>query len=242
MEDPYGDYNEVIHARDMPYAKNELWKYFEAQETWKDKPILIFIQACRGADPTPGIMYSHDVGGKEEHAPKFTIPKYPNLFIMNASQPGTVSFRWGDTTPFVEALIDVLKERATTWDLSSLATEVCHRVATSFEACNIKHEHYECSLQMPCFETTLTKKFYFPLRDTKEAVLVQEYKVEKKGLALIFLYDYKETNLKVRDCVNHDEEELENTMKCLNFDVEVHKNMEFTDLIEQCKFIFFKTN
>lgn len=236
LEDPYGDYNEIIHAKDMPYAKDELWKHFETQEAWKDKPILIFIQACRGADPTAGVQYSHDVGGEPEmDEVKFTVPKYPNLFIMNASQPGTVSFRWNDTTPFIEALIDVVKERATTWDLLSMATYVCHQVAVNFEACNVNHEHYECSLQMPCFETTLTRKFYFPMRDTKEEVFVKEYELEKKGLALIFLYDYEGSDLKTRDCVHHDEELLEQTLKCLHFDIEFHRNLAFKELIEQCK-------
>lgn len=219
----------------MPYAKNELWQHFETQPSWKDKPILIFIQACRGADPTPGVMYTHDVGEAEAVETKFTIPKYPNLFIMNASQPGTVSFRWDDSTPFIEALISVLKERATTWDLLSMATDACHNVSTSFEACNVKHEHYECSLQMPCFETTLTRKFYFPIRDPKTEVEVNEYKVEKKGLALIFLYDYKGTTFKERACVEHDEKLLEETMKHLNFDVEFHPNMGFNELVEKRK-------
>lgn len=238
LEDPYGDYNEIIHAKDMPYPKEELWKYFEAKEAWKDKPILIFIQACRGADPTPGVMYTHDVGEQEEPEEiKFTIPKYPNLFIMNASQPGTVSFRWNDTTPFIEAFIDVLKERAMTWDLISIATQVCHQVAVSFEACNVNHEHYECSLQMPCFETTLTKKFYLPIRDSKEEVFLKEYELEKKGLALIFLYDYEDTDLQTRSSVNYDKELLQQTLSSLNFDIECHRNMKFNDLVEKRKSI-----
>lgn len=154
---------------------------------------------------------------------------------MNASQPGTVSFRWNDTTPFIEALIDVLKERSATWDLVTMATYVCHKVAVSFEACNVNHEHYECSLQMPCFETTLTRKFYFPIRDAKKEVFYKEYEVEKKGLALIFLYDYEGSDLQTRECVQHDEELLKQTFNSLNFDIEIHKNMGFNELIEKCK-------
>ncbi|XP_063709876.1 caspase-like isoform X2 [Culicoides brevitarsis] len=234
LEPPYGDYNEIIHARDMPYAKDELWKHFETQEAWKDKPILIFIQACRGADPTPGIRaYSHDVDERVEMPkPQFTVPKYPNLFVMNASQPGTVSFRWDDTTPFVEALIDVLRCRATEWDLVQIATHVCHKVAMSFEACDVHREGYECSLQMPCFETTLTRKFYFPVRETaQQDVELETYKLQKKGLAMIFLYDYEGTDLQERSCVTHDEELLEETFEKLNFDVEIHRNLGFNELI-----------
>lgn len=236
--DPLSFYTEEIHARDMTYTKHELWKNFETQDTWKDKPILIFIQACRGRDPTPGVMATFRLDALVIDEPKFTIPKYPNLFIMNASQPGTVSFRLGDTTPFIDALIDVLKERATTWDLLSMATDVCHRVATNFEACHVlnkEHDDYKCSLQMPCFETTLTKKFYFPICETKDNLMVEEYKIEKKGLALVFLYDYEGTEHEPRYFVKYDEEILEQTLKSLNFDVKFHHNMKSSELIEQCK-------
>uniref|UniRef100_A0A336MYX8 CSON010009 protein n=1 Tax=Culicoides sonorensis TaxID=179676 RepID=A0A336MYX8_CULSO len=231
LEDPYGNYNEIIHAKDMPFAKNELWKHFENEIGWKDKPIILFIQACRGTDSTPGVLYAQDVGDEEAPKEKFTVPKYPNLFIMNASQPGTVSFRWNDTTPFIESLVEVLRERATTWDLQSIATHVCHNVALSFEACNVDHDHYKCSLQMPCFETTLTKKFYFPVKDFKEEVFTKEYEIEKKGLAMLFFYDYAGSEFPTRENIEVDQHLLKETLNKLHFDIEIHHNKGFHQLI-----------
>lgn len=236
--DEYEDnYQEIIHAKDTSYSKQELWLPFETIN-WQNKPKLIFIQACRGSDATSGVTFTHDsVNLRAAALPPFAVPKFPDLFIMNASQPGTVSFRYDDDTPFVEALIDTFKQRAKTWSLLEMATFICHDVALSFEACSMPHKQYECSKQMPCFESTLTKEFFFPCKSDQEEVFVKEYEFTNKGLAWIFLYDYDGTDFPKRKRVGNDASILVSAFSDIEFECQCYGNYTEDLFFKQCKLV-----
>ncbi|XP_063709280.1 caspase-3-like [Culicoides brevitarsis] len=197
--DEDGIFHEVIHAQDGFYYKTELWRHFHGKQDWNGKPKLFFIQACRGEDATAGVIMSHDACDAEETTPIFTDLTFPDLFIMNASQQGTVSWKCnnGDSL-FVDALIKIFSEKSSQWDLMSMAVEISDRVAREHEVCTMMgaDSKYNCCQQMPCFETTLTKRFYFP-NATMETRLVngnEFYRKIQKPLAIVLNYSYEGTN------------------------------------------------
>lgn len=206
IEDEDGVFYEIIHAQDRFYYKSDLWSHFKDKEDWKGKPKLFFIQACRGEDATAGVVLSHDACVSEEEAtPVFSEPKYPDLFIMNASQQGTVSWKCnnGDSL-FIDALVTIFSEKSSKWDLVSMAVEISDRVARDHEVCTMMPppnpgttSKYDCCQQMPCFETTLTKKFYFPNASKDKRTLYENdfYENIRKPLAIVLNYSYEGTNL-----------------------------------------------
>lgn len=251
IEDEDGIFYEIIHAQDRFYYKTDLWRYFKDKLDWEGKPKLFFIQACRGEDATAGVVLSHDACVSEEEAtPVFTEPTFPDLFIMNASQQGTVSWKCsnGDSL-FIDALVKIFTENSSKWDLLSMAVEISDRVARDHEVCTMMppptpgtSSKYDCCQQMPCFETTLTKRFYFPNAEADKRLVYGNdfYKNIRKPLAIVLNYSYEGTRYpSYASKARTNKNAIKIGLSTAGFTYKKFWDVRKTDLPKLCKFLCY---
>lgn len=195
---------EVIQAYDRNYRKSILWECFAEKPDWEGKPLLFFFQACRGPDATQGARMSID-GAPEQSkvlAARQTLTeiKPPNLFIMNATQPGAVAFKCDiqKNSAFIDAIHEIFTRYASKLDLYSLAVKVCDKIARDCENCSVEFgfkDKYECSQQMPCFESTLTTKLHLASSEfSQDETLECFYESTKNPVVLFLSYTSKDND------------------------------------------------
>uniref|UniRef100_A0A914QTE9 Caspase-3 n=1 Tax=Panagrolaimus davidi TaxID=227884 RepID=A0A914QTE9_9BILA len=172
----HGKYDHLLGVDDKEVNVHEFLKCFNAENAplLKGKPKLFFIQACRGEDCDYGAIYrdSHNIGLSEQLT-KGTL--YPNLsptlmpiegdmIIAYATPPNYVSWRDEDRGSwFIESVCDIIGKYAKTEEICSILTKVNQKVA---EAKGYSEEENGFIKQIPRFESSLTKKFYFILPGT----------------------------------------------------------------------------
>jgi len=150
-----------LYARDGRYPIDNLFQYFLGTScpSLVGKPKLFFIQACQGSRLDPGVI----VQDSNDTAAFYKIPTYADFMIAYSTIPGFYSFRntekgcW-----FIRALVQTLQQYHQDYDILTLMTIVCQRVAYDYSSRAVLPEMSHMK-QVPCITSMLTRRvFLFP--------------------------------------------------------------------------------
>lgn len=152
-----------IYAKDVQYKLDSIWNYFTANNcpSLAGKPKLFFIQACQGDRLDGGVVLAKtETDG--ESTMSYKIPIHADFLIAYSTIPGFYS--WRNTTKgswFMQSLCHELNAHGKKYDILTLLTFVCQRVALDFESntpdCPMMHQQK----QIPCITTMLTRLLRF---------------------------------------------------------------------------------
>lgn len=153
-----------IYARDVQYKLDTLWHYFTSNNcpTLAGKPKLFFIQACQGDRLDPGITMQRATETDGESSMSYKIPVHADFLIAYSTIPGFYS--WRNTTRgswFMQSLCAEFNANAKRYDILTLLTFVCQRVAVDFESCTPDCIEMHQQKQIPCITTMLTRILRF---------------------------------------------------------------------------------
>ncbi|OXU23463.1 hypothetical protein TSAR_013311 [Trichomalopsis sarcophagae] len=155
----------LLYAHDTPYKADTIWSHFTSDRcpTLAGKPKLFFIQACQGDRLDGGITLKERTETDGQPTVTFRIPTHADFLIAYSTVPGFYS--WRNTTRgswFMQALCLELKENGTRYDLLTLLTFVCQRVAIDFESNTPDNITMHQQKQIPCITSMLTRLVKFP--------------------------------------------------------------------------------
>ncbi|XP_073814060.1 death related ICE-like caspase [Musca autumnalis] len=154
-----------IYAKDTQYKLDTIWSYFTAQHcpTLAGKPKIFFIQACQGDRLDPGVTMKRVVTQTDgESSMSYKIPVHADFLIAYSTIPGFYS--WRNTTRgswFMQSLCAELTANGKRYDILTLLTFVCQRVAVDFESCTPDTPDMHQQKQIPCITTMLTRILRF---------------------------------------------------------------------------------
>uniref|UniRef100_A0A914PLV8 Uncharacterized protein n=1 Tax=Panagrolaimus davidi TaxID=227884 RepID=A0A914PLV8_9BILA len=173
----HGKYDHFLGVDNEEVNVHEFLKCFNAENAplLKGKPKLFFIQACRGRGRDYGTSYpdSHNIGLSERLATENVYPILSptlmpiegDMIIAYSTPPNYVSYRRENRGSwFIESVCDIIGKYAKTEEICSILTKVNKRFA---EADGYSTERKAFIKQIPRFESSLTKKFYFILPGTE---------------------------------------------------------------------------
>lgn len=152
-----------IYAKDSQYKLDSIAYCFTAQncKTLAGKPKLFFIQACQGDRLDSGItLEKTETDG--ESSMSYRIPVHADFLIAYSTIPGFYS--WRNTTKgswFMQSLCKELDDNGKIYDILTLLTFVCQRVAFDFESCTPDLPMMHQQKQIPCTTTMLTRILKF---------------------------------------------------------------------------------
>lgn len=159
----HGDHGELF-AYDGRYSIELLYRNFlnDACPTLVGKPKIFFIQACQGSRLDNGvIVQSRDALDSIDSVSYFKIPTHADFLCAYSTLPGFYSFRntqkgaW-----FIRALVDVLVNYHEKYDLLTMMTIVCQRVAFDYSS-NAQTHAMSQKKQVPCITSMLTRRVFF---------------------------------------------------------------------------------
>lgn len=159
----HGDHGE-LYAYDGKYQIELLYKYFlnSCCPTLVGKPKIFFIQACQGNRLDNGvIVQSRDALDSIDSVSYLKIPTHADFLCAYSTLPGFYSFRntqkgaW-----FIRALVEVLVNYHEEYDLLTMMTMVCQRVAYDYSSHAITQAMSE-KKQVPCITSMLTRRVFF---------------------------------------------------------------------------------
>ncbi|KAK2580379.1 hypothetical protein KPH14_006134 [Odynerus spinipes] len=161
----------MLYAYDSPYKADTIWTYFTSDKcpTLAGKPKIFFIQACQGDKLDAGVTLKERTETDSAHTTTFRIPSHADFVIAYSTIPGYYS--WRNTTRgswFMQALCMELRENGTRYDLLTLLTFVCQRVALDYESNTPDNITMHQQKQIPCITSMLTRlvKFTPPKKGT----------------------------------------------------------------------------
>ncbi|XP_016969121.2 caspase-1-like [Drosophila rhopaloa] len=111
----HGSRNDRLAAKDYDYSLDDdvLFPILR-NRTLKDKPKLLFVQACKGANNLGGFMTD-----------AVQLNGSPNEILKcYSTYEGCVSYRTEDGTPFIQTLCEVLNRKGKTSDIDTIMTDV----------------------------------------------------------------------------------------------------------------------
>ncbi|XP_018056185.1 PREDICTED: caspase-1-like [Atta colombica] len=154
----------LLYAHDGAYKADSLWHYFTADkcQSLAGKPKLFFIQACQGDKLDPGITLKERTETDGYPSSIFRIPTQADFLIAYSTIPGYYS--WRNTSRgswFMQALCVELRDNGTRYDLLTMLTFVCQRVAVDFESNTPDNMTMHQQKQIPCITTMLTRLVKF---------------------------------------------------------------------------------
>ncbi|XP_066586939.1 caspase-1-like [Prorops nasuta] len=154
----------LLYAHDTPYKAESIWSYFTADKcpTLAGKPKLFFIQACQGDKLDGGATLKERTETDGHPTATFRIPSQADFLIAYSTIPGYYS--WRNTTKgswFMQALCMELNENGTRYDLLTLLTFVCQRVALDYESNTPENMIMHQQKQIPCITSMLTRLVRF---------------------------------------------------------------------------------
>lgn len=154
----------LLYAHDTSYKPDSIWSYFTAERcpTLAGKPKLFFIQACQGDKLDSGVTLKDRTETDGQPASTYRIPCQADILIAYSTIPGYYS--WRNTTRgswFMQALCMELRENGTRYDLLTLLTFVCQRVALDFESNTPDNITMHQQKQIPCITSMLTRLVKF---------------------------------------------------------------------------------
>ncbi|XP_055375465.1 caspase-like [Condylostylus longicornis] len=154
-----------IYAKDVQYKLESIWHYFTAANcpSLAGKPKLFFIQACQGEQLDSGITLSKtETDGMIGDNMSYRIPIHADFLIACSTVPGFYS--WRNTTKgswFMQSLCAELNLHGKKYDILTLLTFVCQRVALDFESNTPDYPIMHQQKQIPCITTMLTRILHF---------------------------------------------------------------------------------
>lgn len=159
----------LLYAHDTPYKADSIWMHFTADKcpSLAGKPKLFFIQACQGDKLDGGITLKERTETDGMPHNTFRIPSHADFLIAYSTIPGFYS--WRNTTRgswFMQALCTEFRENGNRYDLLTLLTFVCQRVAMDFESNTPDNIHMHQQKQIPCITSMLTRLVKFPQKPT----------------------------------------------------------------------------
>ncbi|CAL7934037.1 unnamed protein product [Xylocopa violacea] len=154
----------LLYAHDTSYKPESIWAYFTSDKcpTLAGKPKLFFIQACQGDKLDSGTTLKERTETDGQPASTFRIPCQADFLIAYSTVPGYYS--WRNTTRgswFMQSLCMELRENGTRYDLLTLLTFVCRRVALDYESNTPENITMHQQKQIPCISTMLTRLLKF---------------------------------------------------------------------------------
>ncbi|XP_076238891.1 caspase-1 [Calliopsis andreniformis] len=154
----------LLYAHDTSYKPDSIWSHFTADKcpSLAGKPKLFFIQACQGDRLDPGVTLKDRTETDGQPASTFRIPSQADFLIAYSTIPGFYS--WRNTTRgswFMQALCMELRENGTRYDLLTLLTFVCQRVALDYESNTPDNITMHQQKQIPCITSMLTRLVIF---------------------------------------------------------------------------------
>lgn len=153
-----------IYARDTHYKLDSIWNNFTANRcpTLAGKPKLFFIQACQGDRLDAGVTLTETDSGSDSLSLAYKIPIHADFLIAYSTIPGFYS--WRNTTKgswFMQCLCTELERHGRDYDILTLLTFVCQRVAIDFESNTPDNPIMHQQKQIPCVTTMLTRILRF---------------------------------------------------------------------------------
>ncbi|XP_055318469.1 caspase-like [Sitodiplosis mosellana] len=154
-----------IYAKDTHYKLENIWSFFTAPRcpTLAGKPKLFFIQACQGDRLDGGITLSRtETDSSDSQSMAYKIPIHADFLIAYSTIPGYYS--WRNTTKgswFMQCLCQELEQNGKKYDILTLLTFVCQRVAIDFESNTPDNPIMHQQKQIPCITTMLTRLLRF---------------------------------------------------------------------------------
>lgn len=154
-----------IYARDCQYKLDNIWGYFTATQcpTLAGKPKLFFIQACQGDQLDAGVtLINRTETDSGDYSMSYKIPIHADFLIAYSTIPGFYS--WRNTTKgswFMQSLCHELMKNGKKYDILTLLTFVCQRVAVDFESNSPDNPNMHQQKQIPCITTMLTRLLRF---------------------------------------------------------------------------------
>ncbi|XP_015590041.1 caspase-1 [Cephus cinctus] len=154
----------ILYAHDTPYKTEAIWSYFTADKcrTLAGKPKLFFIQACQGDKLDGGFTLKERTETDGQPAASYRIPMHADFLIAYSTIPGYYS--WRNTCRgswFMQALCAELRENGTRYDILTLLTFVCQRVALDYESNTPDNITMHQQKQIPCITSMLTRLVRF---------------------------------------------------------------------------------
>ncbi|XP_063237670.1 caspase-1 isoform X2 [Bacillus rossius redtenbacheri] len=151
----------VVYARDTAYKPNALWQKFTSDNapTLAGKPKIFIFQACQGDRLDQGIKL---VTTQVDNEVSYKIPLHADFLIAYSTVPGFYS--WRNTTHgswFIQTLCAELRANGLVFDILTLLTFVCQRVALDFESNSPAEPRMHRQKQIPCVTTMLTRLLKF---------------------------------------------------------------------------------
>ncbi|KAH8267360.1 hypothetical protein KR026_000210 [Drosophila bipectinata] len=137
----HGTRHDRLAAKDDDYSLDDdvLFPILR-NRTLKDKPKLLFVQACKGANELGGFMTD---SAQPNGSPNEILKCY-------STYEGYVSYRTEDGTPFIQTLCEALNRSGKTSDIDSIMMSVRRVVKTQTK-----------DGQIPSVTSTLTNKYVF---------------------------------------------------------------------------------
>ncbi|RWS27124.1 caspase-1-like protein [Leptotrombidium deliense] len=157
----------LLHAYDHPYESQELYNRFKGDVCTSlcGKPKIFIIQACQGFRYDHHVVIVSDSRDEPDSRKYHTIPTMADFLIALSTVPGYFSWRDLDRGSwYIQRLVEALEENhakkdTEKEDLVSILTTVNRRVAYDAGVQATQSILYK---QMPCFQSTLTRKVTFP--------------------------------------------------------------------------------
>ncbi|XP_018320704.1 caspase-1 isoform X2 [Agrilus planipennis] len=153
----------ILFAKDTPYKPDSLWTSFTADRcpSLAGKPKMFFIQACQGDRLDGGVTLSRtETDGHGSSS--YRIPLQADFLIAYSTVPGYYS--WRNTTRgswFIQALCEELEKNGFQYDMLTLLTFVCQRVALDYESNTPDVPYMHRQKQIPCITSMLTRLVKF---------------------------------------------------------------------------------
>ncbi|XP_075588939.1 caspase-1 isoform X2 [Dermatophagoides farinae] len=153
--------NGILHTKDKKFDTNKMFEFFTGSRcpTLVGKPKLFFIQACQGEKFDSGVL-AHDSPLSTPNY--FMVPNYADFLIFYSTFPGYYSWRnvehgsW-----FIQTLCEVFDEYGRKYDVMTLLTIVCQKVAINYESKVPNNFSMHRKKQIPCIMSTLTRLIAF---------------------------------------------------------------------------------
>ncbi|GLV33815.1 Death related ICE-like caspase [Carabus blaptoides fortunei] len=152
----HGDMGGKLYTSDDDFLTcEEVWNNFSPVKcpSLQGKPKIFLFQACKGRRTTSTMGVQEDSIRMDAAKKIYTLPVEADILVAFSTIEGNVAYRH---TEFGSWFIQELCKNFTAYgrrdDLISIITRVSKCVAYHYQ-----HENYK---QMPCFISTLTRKFY----------------------------------------------------------------------------------
>ncbi|XP_017494575.1 PREDICTED: caspase-1-like [Rhagoletis zephyria] len=153
--------NGILHCKDRQLKTEQIFNLFTANRcrSLVGKPKLFFIQACQGEMFDSGTLVHDSPVASPGY---FLIPNYADFLIFYSTYPG--HFSWRNSSKgswFIQELCEVLEQYNEKYDLMTMLTIVCRKVAFEYQSNVPNNLEMDRKKQIPCILSTLTRLVQF---------------------------------------------------------------------------------